>query len=260
MMWRIAPRKARSRNGWPMMNGCSETANTSGYFCDCSSISSNWSMTISANCRPVWRRKTSAGRVVEFDRVGHRQDRPGARPHPDRLVVEGPVHDIAVAGLLQQVEGDAGLARDTGPSQPSGRLPREPASIDLGAFGDQARLVLLPQHVLALGIGAAVADIFVAAPVEPLDDVGAVLQHRRVDVVRAGQAELVEQVEIVPDARPGCRNRARRNCAGSAATAPRSDRRRARRRRRNTRYCCRRTRRAACPPASHRPAAWVIGT
>ena len=88
-----------------------------------------------------------------------------------------------------------------GPSQPSGCLPESRVD-DLGAFGDQPRLVLLPQHVLALGIGAAVPDIFVAAPVQPLDDIGAVFEHRRVDVVRAGQAELVEQVEIVPDADP----------------------------------------------------------
>jgi hypothetical protein len=32
--------------------------------------------------------------------------------------------------------------------------------------------------------------------------VGAVFEHRRVDVVRAGQAELVEQVEVVPEADP----------------------------------------------------------
>ena len=82
-----------------------------------------------------------------------------------------------------------------------GLLAGEPGH-DLGAFGDQPGLVLLPEDVLALGIGAAVPDIFVAAPVEPLDDIGAVFEHRRVDVVRAGQGELVEKVEVVPDADP----------------------------------------------------------
>ena len=71
---------------------------------------------------------------------------------------------------------------------------------DLGAFGDQPCLVLLPQHVLALGIGPAVADKFVAAPVEPLDNIRAGFEDRRVDVVRPRQAELVEQIEIMPEA------------------------------------------------------------
>src|SRR4029079_1686241 len=53
-----------------------------------------------------------------------------------------------------------------------------------------------------LGIGAAVPDIFVAAPIEPLDDVGTIFEHRRVDVVRGGQGELVEKIEVIPNAGP----------------------------------------------------------
>src|SRR5260370_437965 len=64
-----------------MMKGCTAMANTSGYLRDCASISSNWSMIISANWRPVWRRLTSAGRSLSS--AGERTSRlgPGTAPH-----------------------------------------------------------------------------------------------------------------------------------------------------------------------------------
>ena len=49
--------------------------------------------------------------IVVLGRVGHRQDRPGARPHPDRLVVDRPVHHIAVARFLQEVRGEPALGQ-----------------------------------------------------------------------------------------------------------------------------------------------------
>jgi hypothetical protein len=42
-------------------------------------------------------------RVVQLDRVGHRQDGAAARAHPHRLVVHRPVHQVLEAGFLQQV-------------------------------------------------------------------------------------------------------------------------------------------------------------
>src|SRR5207237_4482973 len=66
----------------------------------------------------------------------------------------------------------------------------------------QPRLVLFPVSILPLGIGAAMADEFVTAAADALDDLGAVFEHGRVDVVCAGQAELVEQVEVVPEPDP----------------------------------------------------------
>src|SRR5260370_15529979 len=46
------------------------------------------------------------------------------------------------------------------------------------------------------------ADILVAAPVQALDEFGAVFEDGRIDIVRSGQSELVEQVEIIPEADP----------------------------------------------------------
>src|SRR5258708_12278313 len=46
------------------------------------------------------------------------------------------------------------------------------------------------------------ADEFVTTAADALDDVGAVFEHRRIDVVRAGQSEFVEQIEVVPDPDP----------------------------------------------------------
>ena len=62
--------------------------------------------------------------------------------------------------------------------------------------------IRFPQHVLALGIGAAVADEFVAARSQPLTDLRAGFEHRRIDVVGARQRELVEEVEVIPEPDP----------------------------------------------------------
>src|SRR5258708_35164058 len=40
-------------------------------------------------------------RIVDFERVRDRQDGSAPRPHPDRLIVHCPIHDIAIAGFLQ---------------------------------------------------------------------------------------------------------------------------------------------------------------
>ena len=71
------------------------------------------------------------------------------------------------------------------------------------------------------------ADILVAAPVQPLDDLGAVFEHGRIDVVRSRQSEFVEQVEIIPEADPVAvvaprviALALRRRCAGRVAAEP----------------------------------------
>src|SRR5689334_7858110 len=51
-------------------------------------------------------------------------------------------------------------------------------------------------------VGAAVADEFVAARLEGVDDTGRVIEHGRVDEMSGRQIELVEQVETAPDADP----------------------------------------------------------
>ena len=47
--------------------------------------------------------------VVEFNRVGDRQDAPSPCLHPEGLVVGRPVHQVAVTGLLEQVGRDLGF-------------------------------------------------------------------------------------------------------------------------------------------------------
>ena len=63
---------------------------------------------------------------------------------------------------------------------------------------DLTTLILFPQDVLALGIGTAVADKFVAPRFETLADLGAGFQHGGVDIVRPGQRKFVEQIEVIP--------------------------------------------------------------
>ncbi len=178
------------------MKGCTETAKTSGYLLRLLEHLVELVNDHFGELAPGVAAKDQGRRVVEFERIGYRQDRPGAGAHPHRLVVHRPIHHIAVAGLLQQVERDRALGDIR--AEPALGPPARQSRHHLGAFGDQPALVLLPQHILALGIGAAVADIFVAPPVQPLDDVGTGFEHRRVDVMGARQGELVEQVEVMP--------------------------------------------------------------
>src|ERR1700740_1526755 len=92
-------------------------------------------------------------RVVDLERVGHRKDWSGTSTHPDRLIVHRPVHDIAIAGLFQQVERHCTLG-DVG-TQPTLWPPAREACEDFSAFADQPCLVLLPEIILALRISSA---------------------------------------------------------------------------------------------------------
>src|SRR5262249_34077293 len=65
---------------------------------------------------------------------------------------------------------------------------------------DQPLLVELPQVVLPFGIGAAVADHLVAARSDLVGDLRMILVEERVDVVRGGKFQLLEQLEQPPDA------------------------------------------------------------
>ena len=105
-------------------------------------------------------------------------------------------------------------------------MPRN-ARQNFGAFGDQSTLILFPQNVLALGIGAAMADKFVTARFETLADLGAGFEHGGVDVVRPRQRKFVEQIEVIPQPNavaviaPGIIALAlRRRCPGRVAAEP----------------------------------------
>src|SRR5260370_6018062 len=71
------------------------------------------------------------------------------------------------------------------------------------------------------------ADMLVAAPGQAVDEFGAVFEDGRIDIVRSGQSELVEQVEIIPEADPVAviaprviALALRRRCAGRVAAEP----------------------------------------
>src|SRR5205814_1159855 len=49
--------------------------------------------------------------IVDLDGIGHRQDRPSTAAQPDRLIVKSPIHDVAVAGFLQQIRRRAALGQ-----------------------------------------------------------------------------------------------------------------------------------------------------
>ena len=53
-----------------------------------------------------------------------------------------------------------------------------------------------------LRIRPAVANILVAPSVQPFDDIRTLLEDGRIDVVRPRQRELVEQIEVMPEADP----------------------------------------------------------
>src|ERR1700687_82613 len=134
--------------------------------------------------------------VIELDRIRDGEERPGACPHPEWLVVCSPVHHIAEAFLLQEVERRRAL-RNIWPEPAFGRLAG--MSLDgVAALDDEPTLVLFPPPILALGIGAPVANEFVAAGQKRRRDLRARIQRRRVHIMRTGQVEFVQQIEQVP--------------------------------------------------------------
>src|SRR5262245_7400902 len=139
----------------------------------------------------------SAG-VVYLDRIRHRENGPRARLHPDRLVVHGPVHDVAIAGLLEQVE------RDTAVGEPWAHPPSGPRALVLfdgrGDTRDQCALAVLGQVPLLLGVGDAVPEDLVTATPESRGDVGTLIVDGDVHLRLGREPERVEQIEHAPDA------------------------------------------------------------
>ena len=132
------------------------------------------------------------------DRIGHIQDLAAPRAHPYRLIVERPIALIEVAGLLQYIERLSALRQPrTYPAR--GLLSRELPD-RFCRICDEARLVLLPQVTLVLGVRAPVRHKFVAALHHALADLGMVVEDRRIQVVGERADELVEKVEHAPDA------------------------------------------------------------
>ena len=137
-------------------------------------------------------------RIVDLDRVGHREDRPRARSHPDRLVVTRPIHEVGVAGLLQEVGCHRGLVgAGTHPAQGALLLV---ADKDLRDLADDAFFVGFPKAAQVFGIGAAVGDDLVAPRADSREDLRRVIIEQAVGVVRERQLQLFGEVEQAPDA------------------------------------------------------------
>src|SRR5262245_41139514 len=139
----------------------------------------------------------SAG-VVHLDRIRHRENGPRARLHPDRLVVHGPVHDVAIAGLLEEVERDATVG------EPRAHPSHGPCALVLfdgpRDARDQRTLAVLGQVPLLLGVGDAVPEDLVAATSESGGDVRTVIVDGDVHLRLGREPERVEEIEHAPDA------------------------------------------------------------
>jgi hypothetical protein len=118
----------------------------------------------------------------------------------NRLVVERPIHHVAIARLLQQIEGVVGL----------GDVRREPACrfaalvlLDRCRGLEDARPLLLAAHVrLALGVRAAVPDDLVPAFTEGRDELGAVVVELGIDEQRIRDAVAIGELQQPPCADP----------------------------------------------------------
>src|SRR5258706_85905 len=137
------------------------------------------------------------GRVVDFHRVGYREDRPRARSHPYRLVVARPVHQVRVAGFLEQVGRHGCFVRTR--AHPARRAFFLVAREGLRHFADQALLVRFPKAAQVLGVGAAVRHDLVAAGADSREDLRRVVVEQAVGVVRERQLQFVGKVEEAPD-------------------------------------------------------------
>ena len=137
-------------------------------------------------------------RIVDLDRIGHRQDAARARLHPERLIVGRPVHQERIAVLLQQVGSDGRLrnprAHPTIGTSPA-TLGHRPGRVrDHGGLG---RFI----HVgLALGVGIAVADDFVATLTNARGDLRHLFADRRIEQMAYRPLQFVHHIENAPDA------------------------------------------------------------
>src|SRR6266571_698214 len=138
------------------------------------------------------------GRIVDLDRVGHGKDRPRARPHPDRLVVAGPVHEVGVARLFQQIGRHGGLVGAG--AHPSRRALFLVAGESFRRLADKALLVGLPHLAEILRVGAAVSDDLIASRADAREDLRRVVVEQAVRIVSERQLQLLGEVEQAPDA------------------------------------------------------------
>src|SRR5262245_32201582 len=136
--------------------------------------------------------------VIEFHRIGYVEDLPAGGAEPDRLIIARPVEHVFVAGGRQQIERDIGF--DGSGAEPALRRASLVPAYGFGRVLDQPSLVGFPQAALAFGVGAPVTDDVVTASPNALEDFRMMLVDQAVDDTRAGQFELVEQVEQAPDA------------------------------------------------------------
>ena len=130
--------------------------------------------------------------VIELERIGYVEDLPAGGIQPDRLIVARPVEYVFVAGGREQIERDIGF----GGSGAEPALRRASSCLRMASVASSISLrSSVSQAALAFGIGATVTDDVVAASADALEDLRMMLVDQTIDDARAGQLELVEQVE-----------------------------------------------------------------
>src|SRR3981081_2019728 len=138
--------------------------------------------------------------VVDLDRVRDAHDWTGARLPPERLSVGRPVH--------QEIEPDP--LQEVGRVVRGGHPWRHPASRRLSGCAldrvanllQESPLVSLPHMAMALRVGAAMPNEFIAARFQGVDDAGRIVENRRVDQVSRREVQFIEQFEAAPNANP----------------------------------------------------------
>src|SRR6516165_992050 len=140
------------------------------------------------------------GAVVDLERIRHAHESAGARFHPERLIVGWPIHQEIEPDLLQQVRRP--VRRGHPWRHPSSWRLAGRAFDRIADVLQEPFLVGFPHVAVALGVGAAMPDEFIAARLECIDDTGRIVEHCRVDEMGRRQVEFIEEFEAAPNADP----------------------------------------------------------
>ncbi len=137
--------------------------------------------------------------VVQFLRIRYRPQRLArARLERHGLIVVAPVQRVRVTGFDEQVGRDRAFRNPR--RQPAARRDARFLDDAVAAGFEQLALVGFTHLALAVRVGVAVADDFIAALYARGDDVRAVVVKRRVDERGGRHFEFVEKFQTAPHA------------------------------------------------------------
>jgi hypothetical protein len=113
------------------------------------------------------------------------------------LVIGSPVHDIAVAGLLEEVERDLAI-RQPWAHPPRGRLPLV-LSNRLGRRTNKFGFAGFIEMALFVRIRDTMAENLIATRAQTCRDIGAMLVDGRIHLGFDGDSQGIEEVKEPPD-------------------------------------------------------------